>query len=105
MKILEKPYDRFQLLSMSKDGTERTAGVLAVAWHELVGRDQDRLEEDLARRVTGSKYGLEDMGVRLVGCLGQDVFLEVSGLVGTLLDNYEEFMAEEAEEAGNGQRS
>jgi hypothetical protein len=101
VRIIEKPYDQFDLRSLSNDGRERVAGVVAIAWSDLLGRDQDQFEEEMCRRLTGSKHGLEDVGVKLVGCLGQDVFLEISGLVGTLLDCYEEFMAEEAGEVSD----
>ena len=99
MNIIDKPYDQFQLRALSKDGRERVAGVVAVAWHELLGREAEAFEEDMCRRLTGSRYGLEDLAVKLVGCLGQDVLLEGSGLVATFLENYDEWMAsEQAEE-------
>jgi hypothetical protein len=101
-RIMETPYTEDQLRALSKDGRERIAGVVAVAWHQLVGQDQDAFEEELTKKVTGSRYGLEDLGVKLVGCLGQDVFLEVSGLVGLLIENYAEWMADEAGEGGYG---
>jgi hypothetical protein len=57
---------------LSNDGERRITGVVAIAWHDLPGWDQDRFEEELARRVTGTKYGLADLAVKLVGVLGED---------------------------------
>jgi hypothetical protein len=98
MKIIEKPCDLHQLRELSREGSLRVAGVVAVPWHELVGRDRDALEEDLARRLTGSKYGLADTGIKLVGCLGQELLMEVSGDVSMLLEDYALIIAEEARE-------
>ena len=53
-------------------------------------------EEEASLRLTGSRYGLDDLGVRLVGCLGQELLLEVSGDVSLLLENYHEMLAAEA---------
>jgi hypothetical protein len=101
-RILETPYTEDELRDLSKDGRERVAGVVAVAWHELLGRDQDRFEEEVSRRLTGSRYGLADLGIRLVGCLGQDMLLEASGDVSMLLGDYEAIMAEEAADTTGG---
>jgi hypothetical protein len=103
MKIIETPLDLAQLRTLSQDGRKRVAAVVAVAWHELPGRDQDQFEEDMARRVTGTRYGLADIGVELVGVLGQELLLKVSGDVSMLLEDYEAIMAAEAEEADHGQ--
>ena len=96
MKIIENPLDLFQLRDSSRDGSCRVTAVVAIPWHELVGRDQESLEEDVARKVTGSRYGLADIGIELVGCLGQELLLEVSGDVSMLLGDYHLIMAEEA---------
>lgn len=95
MSILEQPYDLHRLRDLSRDGFRRVAAVVAVAWHELVARDLESLEEQLARLVTGTRYGLADIGIELVGCLEQEL-LEVSGDVSMLLDDYDLIMAEEA---------
>ncbi len=97
-RVLENPYDLHQLRDLSREGSRRVAGVVAVAWYELMGRGQDALEDDLARRVTGTRYGLADIAIELVGILGQDLLLEVSGDVSMLLADYEAIMAEEARE-------
>jgi hypothetical protein len=96
MKIVEQPYSREQLEALSRGGKDRVAGVVAVPWHELLGREQDSFEEEAARRVTGSRCGLADVGIKLAGCLGQDVLLEVSGDVSLLLEQYDEMIAAEA---------
>ncbi len=101
MKIIEKPHDRDQLRSMSQDGRERVTSVVAIPWHELPNRDQDAFEKNLARRLTGTRYGLGNVGVRLVGVLGQDLLLEVSGDVSMLLEDYDLIMVAELEEAGD----
>ncbi len=99
-KIIEKPYDLDQLRTLSRNGEERVAGVVAVPWHQLVSWDQNRFEEQVARLVTGTRYGLADIGIKLVGVLGQDLLLEVSGDASLLLADYELIMAEEAADAG-----
>jgi hypothetical protein len=101
VKIIERPYDESQLRELARDGERRIAGVVAVAWHDLPGWDQDRFEEELARRVTGTRYGLADIGIKLAGVLGQNLLLEVSGDVSMLLADYDLVMASEREEAGD----
>jgi hypothetical protein len=100
-RILGKPYDLDPLRSLSRDGQERITAVVAIPWHELPSHEAEAFEEDLCRRVTGSRYGLEDLAVKLVACLGDCVLLEVGGDVSLLLDNYHEMMAEEKDDGHN----
>lgn len=98
MKVIEKPYDLGQLRDLSRDGSRRVSGVVAVAWHELPGLGREALEEHLARLVTGSRYGLDSVAVRLAGCVGQSLLLEVSGCVAMFIEDHDLIVAEEARE-------
>jgi hypothetical protein len=102
-EILQRPLTREQLLAMSGKHNGRVRGVIAVAWHDLLGREQEAFEEECCRRVTGSRYGLVDLSIRVAGCLGDEILLEVGGDVTHLLADYDLAMAEEAS-AGQGER-
>lgn len=99
--ILETPYTEDQLRRLSGDGPRRVSGVVAVVWHQLVQHEPEQFEEMLCRLVTGSKYGLADLDAKLVGCLGDNVLLEVGGDVSLLLDNYDGMLREEGDD-GHG---
>jgi hypothetical protein len=95
-EILTNPLTRDQLLAISWKHNGRVQGVLAFAWYDLVQHDQQWFDETSSCRITGSKYGLADIDARVVGCLRDEVFLEVSGDVSLLLENYDDMLAAEA---------
>lgn len=95
-EILQKPYTEEQLLALSRRYGGPVKGVLAFAWFDLVNNDPQWFDETSSYRITGSKYGLADMDAKVVGCLGNEVFLEISGDVSLLVENYADMIAAEA---------
>jgi len=96
MKIMDQPFSKDQLQDLSRKHDGRVRGVIAVPWFDLLDRSQEPFEEEICRRVTGSRYGLIDLTIKVAGCLGDDILFEVGGDVTHLLADYETTMAEEA---------
>jgi hypothetical protein len=79
-----------------EDGVAGT--VASLAEYLNVEPPSGRRPNEISRKVQPPDKGLADPGVKLVGCRGQDLLLEVSGDVSLLLGDYDLVMAEEARE-------
>jgi len=77
-EIMRQPYSKDQLLALCKTHNGRVKGVIALRARPA-RREQATFEEEVCRRVTGSRYGLIDLTIRVAGSFGDDILFEVGG--------------------------